>query len=116
MNKTLSIGLIIFAIIWIVTLIVAVRKQKIYVRYSMIWFFSALILLIVGIFPGIIEWINGFIGFEVIANLIIAILITLLMIITFVLTLVVTKQRKQMDQVIQELALLRQKSSAKRKK
>lgn len=109
MSSTLSIALTIFSICWIVILIWAIRTNRISIRYSMIWFFAAFVLLIVGIFPGIIDFINNIFHFAVISNLVIGILLSLLMIITFVLTLFTTKQKKQIDSLIQEISLLKSK-------
>ena len=107
MNNHLSIALIIFAIVWFVLLIAMIRARRISVRYSMVWFFAALIILVVGIFPDIFDLINRLFKFAAISNLIIGALISLLMIITFTLTLFVTKQKKQIDNLIQEISILK---------
>lgn len=73
----------------------------------MIWFFAALILLVVGVFPNLFDLINQIFKFAVVSNLIIGVLITMLMIITFALTLFVTKQKKQIDNLIQEISILK---------
>ena len=109
MSNTLSVALNLFAIIWVIVLIVAIRRHKIDIQYSMAWFFFAIVILLVGVFPAVIEWINSFVGFEVISNLVIAILLTLLMVITLVLTIIVTKQKKQMNKLVQEIALINRK-------
>ena len=107
MDNHLSIALIVFAIAWFVILFVTIRTRRISIRYSMIWFFAALMLLIVGIFPDIFSLINRLFKFAVVSNLIVGALITLLMVITFVLTLFVTKQKKQIDNLIQEISILK---------
>jgi len=110
MSSSLSIILTIFSLCWIIVLIVSIRTKKISIRYSMIWFFAALVLLFVGIFPSVIDFINGIFNFAVTSNLVIGILLSLLMIITFVLTLFSTKQKKQIDLLIQEVSLLKSKT------
>lgn len=107
MDNHLSIALIIFAVAWFIILIAMIRARRISVRYSMIWFFAALILLVVGIFPDIFNLINRLFKFAVVSNLIVGALITLLMVITFVLTLFATKQKKQIDNLIQEISILK---------
>lgn len=107
MDNHLSIALVIFAITWFVVLISAIRLRRISIRYSMVWFFAALMLFVVGLFPGIFGLINRLFNFALISNLIIGALITLLMIITFALTLFVTKQKKQIDNLIQEISILK---------
>ena len=109
MSFGLSLVLIIFSLVWIIAIIIAIKLQKISVRYSVIWFFAALLLLIVGIFPGLLEWVAGIFRFGVASDLVVGILITLLLIITFVLTTWVTKQKKQINALIQEVSILRSK-------
>lgn len=107
MDNHLSIALSIFALVWFIVLIAAIRSRKISVRYSMVWFFAALILLVVGLFPGIFGVINQLFNFAVVSNLIVGVLITLLMVITFALTLFATKQKKQIDNLVQEISILK---------
>ncbi|MBP3899219.1 DUF2304 domain-containing protein [Candidatus Saccharibacteria bacterium] len=109
MSSSLSIILTIFSLCWIATLIIAIWAKKISIRYSMIWFFAAIILLFVGVFPSIIDFINIIFNFAVTSNLVIGILLSLLMVITFALTLFSTKQKKQIDLLIQEVSLLKSK-------
>lgn len=115
MSKSLAIALVIFATIWFIALVIAIRKEKISVRYSLVWFFAAAMMLVVGAFPGIMEWANSIFHFATIANLVIGVLITLLMIITFVLTLFTTKQKKQIDSLIQDVSILKSEKQGKDK-
>ena len=107
MSNSLSIALIIFAIVWFIILIIAVRQEKISIKYSLVWFLAALMMLFVGVFPGVMNWVNGIFHFALISNLVIGVLITLLMVITFVLTLFTTKQQKQIDSLIQDVSILK---------
>ncbi|MBQ6355014.1 DUF2304 domain-containing protein [Candidatus Saccharibacteria bacterium] len=109
MSLGLSILLVIFSALWFIAIIIAIYTGKISVRYSIVWFFAALMLLVVGLFPGLMEWVAGIFHFELVSNLVAGVLITLLMIITFVLTLFVTKQKKQINSLIQEVSILRSK-------
>ena len=115
MSNSLSIALIIFAIIWFIILIIAVRKEKISIKYSLIWFIAALMMLFVGAFPGVMNWVNSIFHFALVSNLVIGILITLLMVITFVLTLYTTKQQKQIDSLIQDVSILKNEKQGKDK-
>ena len=109
MSLGLSILLVVFAAVWFIAIIAAIYMGKISIRYSIVWFFAALVLLIVGLFPGLMEWVAGVFHFELVSNLVAAILITLLMIITFALTLFTTKQKKQINSLIQEVSILKSK-------
>lgn len=107
MNKTLEIFLILFSIIWFVVLIKCIKKGKISVRYSIIWFFMALVILLVGVIPGFLDLVAKFFGFVTISSLIIGIILTLLMIITLFLTMIVTNQKSQINNITQEISILK---------
>ena len=107
MSNKLQIFLIIFSIIWVIILFRCIRKGKISVRYSMIWFLMALLLFLVGIIPGFLELIANFMGFLTISNLVIGIILTALMIITLVLTMIVTNQKTQIKNLVQEVSILK---------
>ena len=106
MSIKLIISLIVFSLFWFFLILYFVRKKKISVRYSLYWLFSAFLILMVGLFPGIINSLNRLFGFEVVSNLVVGMLITILMLITFILTIIVTKQKEQIRVLVQEVSLL----------
>lgn len=116
LNTRLAIALVIYALAWVVVLVVAIRKQKISIRYSIVWFAMALAIFIVGAFPGIIELINRLFGFAIIANLIVGFLMALLSAVTLVLTFYITKQKKQINMLIQEVSILKRRVEENEKK
>ena len=107
MSKTLIIALIVFSVLWLFIILRDVRKGNISIKYSLIWFFMALILLCVGLFPSFMEFIAESFGFTTISNLVIGIILTLLMLITLALTHIVTKQKQQIKTLTQEVALIK---------
>ena len=114
MSKTLIIALIIFSILWLIIILRDVRKGNISIRYSLIWLFMALILLLVGVFPSFMEFVAESFGFTTISNLVIGIILSLLMLITLVLTHIVTKQKNQIRVLTQEVALIKEKVNRKK--
>ena len=106
MSIKLIISLVVFSLFWFFLILHFVRKKKISVRYSLFWLFSAFLILMVGLFPGILNGINRLFGFEVVSNLVVGMLITILMLITFILTIIVTKQKEQIRVLVQEVSLL----------
>ena len=107
MSKALVISLISFSIIWIIIILRLVRRGKISVKYSMIWLFVALVLLIVGIFPGLMSLVADFFGFLTVSNLVIGIILTLLLLISLFLTIIITNQRSLINKLIQEVSLIK---------
>lgn len=111
MSKTLMIFLISFALVWIIIILKCVRKEKISVRYSLIWFLMAFSILIVGVVPGFADVIADFFGFLTVSNMVIGVILTLLMLITLVLTMIVTEQKNQIKNLIQEISMLKSKEN-----
>lgn len=109
MSKSLIVALIIFSLIWIVIILRDIRKGKMSIKYSLVWLLMAITLLLVGLFPSFMEFVTKLFGFITIANLVIGVILTLLMFITLVLTHIVTKQKEQIKNLTQEIAIIKQK-------
>ena len=113
MSYTLRIFLLIFSIILVVTTFVVVKRGRMPIKYSLLWFFSAFIILLVAIFPVLVESIANLIGFITISNLIIGIIISLLLFLTMSLTIISAGQNRKITLLIQEISLLKEKSDKK---
>jgi hypothetical protein len=107
MSVSLRIALIIVAIILIFLVISLLKKNKIPVKYSLVWILSSFIILILGIFPGFFAFFSNLLGFKTISNMVIGILIVILLMITIVLTVIVSEQTKKINLLIQELSMLK---------
>ena len=71
--SVISLLIVIFVITYFV------RKNKITVRYSIIWYLSLILLMIFSIFPEILGWLAKLVGFEMSSNLLFVLLIAFLM-------------------------------------
>ncbi len=109
MSKSLIISLCIFSIIWFIVIFKLIKNNKLSVKYSMIWFFMAFVILLVGLTPRFMKFIASKIGFLTTSNLVISIILTVLIFVTLVLTIIVTNQRTLINKLIQEVSLLKQK-------
>lgn len=98
--------LIIFSFFLIILTLNLVKKGKLPIKYSLVWFSAAGLVLLVGIIPEKIGLVTGLLGFKTSVNLVIGILITLLLFISLILTLIISKQKKMIILLIQKLALL----------
>lgn len=100
----LGTGLLIF----LVTLQL-LRRGRIPVKFSILWFIVAVILLVVGIFPNFIVLISTRIGFISMSNMLVGILIFLLFAMCIALTVVVSGQATKITLLIQEVSMLKKK-------
>ncbi len=105
----LRILLFIFSIFGFAIILLLLKKEKIPVKYSMVWFLSLLVICVVSLFPISIYKITSLIGFKTTANLVIGIILTLLLFITMVLTIIISNQNKKMILLVQEISILKEK-------
>ncbi len=109
MSIKLRIILIVFSLIVTIMTTIVLKKDGIPVKYSLLWYLSSLIVLILALFPFIIEGIKKILGFETISNLIIGALISILLFLTMSLTIITSGQKKKINLLIQEVSLLKRK-------
>lgn len=100
------IGVIIIGVL--VLIVNMVRKKKIDLRYALSWICLAIVLLLLDIFPGIMEWMAELIGIKTPSNMVFFFGFLLLVIIIYSLTASVSRLSNKTKQLTQELALLRE--------
>lgn len=108
-SNTLRIGILIVALIIFISVIRLIIKNKMPVRYSLIWILSSLFLSFIAIFPKVFSKLANLVGFSVMSNLVIGIFIFILLMITMFLTVIVSNQRKKINLLIQELSITKRK-------
>ncbi len=116
MEFKLKISLLIFSVILFIITTVVLKKERIPIKYSLLWYFSAVIILLVSIFPTALELFQNFFGFEALSNLIIGIFISILLFLTMSLTIIISGQNKKIILLIQEVSALKSKLEERDKK
>ena len=107
MSITLRITLILFSVILLLITTGVLKKGRIPIKYSLLWYFSALIIFVVAVFPFVIEWCANLLGFATLSNLIIGIIIGILLFLTMSLTIITSGQKKKITLLIQEVSTLK---------
>lgn len=99
----------------IVVLIIThfVKKNKITVRYSIIWYLSLAVLIIFSIFPELLGLLANLIGFEISSNFLFVLLIAFLFFINISLTIIVSEQKEQIRKLIQEVSIIKSRKGDK---
>ncbi len=99
------------AIISLLAVIIAithfVKKNKITIKYAIIWYLSLLVLILFTTFPEILGLLTNLIGMELSSNFLFVLLIAFLFIICISLTIIVSEQKEQIRKLIQEVSLLK---------
>lgn len=113
MSTTLQVLMFLFALIFLLTIINMVRKNKLNLRYALLWLAAGSTMLLISIFPNIVLFLTRIIGFELASNMILFLGIVLLLGISLSLTKIVSKQSSQIQILTQELSRLKSKEGKK---
>lgn len=117
MSLPLIIALIVFSLVLVLLVSLLVVKGKIPIKYSLLWYFLALLVLLVGLFPDFFGMLGRFIGFNIMSDLVIGVILVALIFLNIALTVMIASQRRRINIVSQEVALLKKElDDAKRKK
>lgn len=107
MSLSLMLALIIFSAILIVVISILVVRGKIPVKYSLLWYVFAIIVLLTGLFPSFFGGIGQLVGFNILSDFIIALILVILIFLNIALTVMIASQRRRINLVSQEVALLK---------
>lgn len=103
----LRILLVVFSFLLSVFTILLIRNGSLPVKYSLFWIMSAIMILLMGVFPKQIGAVTRLVGFEVASNFVTGVLLVILLLISLILTLIVSKQKKTLILLIQEVSILK---------
>ncbi len=106
-NFMLRVTLIALVIIFNGIVLLVLKRKKIETKYALLWITSSLLLLLSALFPNILDKLSYILGFEVASNMIFLFGFFILLYINFILTLIVSKQRKNIMTLIQEVSVLK---------
>ncbi len=107
MNLNLILISIIFSLFVILLILYFIKKNKINIKYSIIWLLLFIFLLIFLLIPGFLEFLTRTLGFQTPSNMIFSLLIAVLVIINITLTGIVSSQDKKVRLLIQEISILK---------
>ena len=107
MSTNLILISILFITIVIFMILYFIRKDKIKVKYSIIWLLLFALILICLLIPGFLVFLTNLLGFKTPSNMIISMLLAVLVIISISLTGIVSSQDKKIRLLIQEISVLK---------
>ena len=102
-NSKLTISLLLVAFLLIIVTLVTLRKNKINVKFAIIWFIPAIAIALLALLPNLFIKFAQLFGFQTISNLIIGFILVLIM----SLTVIITGLSKKNVLLIQEISLLK---------
>ena len=113
MSISLRILLLVFSIVLALATTIVVKRGRMPIKYSLLWYFSSLIVFVLAVFPFIIDWVAGLFGFITLSNLVTSIMIGILLFLTMSLTIITAGQKRKITLLIQEVSMLKEKVNKK---
>ena len=108
MSFKLILELLLFSILMIATILIIVKRGRISVKYSLVWFVPIIIILISALIPNFMILIANLIGFETLSSMVFSLLIAILIFICISLTIIVSGQKEKIKLLIQEVSMLKE--------
>lgn len=106
MSIVLRVFVVLFCVVLFLYVLRLVAREKLLLKYSLLWLALAIILLVFALFPGALFVLAYALGFEAPANFIFFIGLFCLMAITLSLTVIVSKQTLKIKNLTQRIALI----------
>lgn len=106
MSEKLQIVMIVIEIIYLLVIVTMLKKKKLMLKYSLLWLFAGVVLLVMTIFPEVLKALFGLIGVESPMNGLLSLCIFSVLIILISITCIVSKQAETIRVLTQNSALL----------
>lgn len=91
---------------YFVLLILLLRKKMLNLKYGLLWIFSGVLMLILAIFPGILNSFSRLVGIAIPTNALFAVILFCVMIILISLTAIVSGLNNKVKKLAQTIAML----------
>lgn len=108
MSIKMRLCIIILIIFALVSVIYLVKRNKLNLKYSLVWIALLIMGFVCVIFPQLIVFVNKIFGFQLPSNLIFAGMIFILFIIALSLTVIVSSMATRTRLLLQEVSLLKE--------
>ncbi|MGG5460724.1 DUF2304 domain-containing protein [Clostridium sp. B9] len=109
MDRVLQSIILSVCIVFTVYIIKMINKEKLELKYALTWLFTSFGLIIVGIFPKLLNGIATVLHILSPVNALFLIIIFFLLVIIFTLTVALSKSKKQIIAISQEVGILKEK-------
>ena len=116
MSGSLRIGLLFVSLLAFSSVLIAVIKKKLNIKYSIVWLLWSLMSLLMAIFPEIFYYFSKLLGIALPVNGVFLIMIGLLYILTFYVYLMISKHNSEIIQLTYEVASLKKQLEEQKKK
>ena len=109
MDRVLQFIILSVCILFTIYIIKMINKEKLELKYALTWLFSSLGLIIIAVFPQILDWVSVILHILSPVNALFLIVIFFLLVLIFTLTVAISKSKKQIIAISQEVGILKEK-------
>jgi hypothetical protein len=106
MNRVLQVFLIVCLLVFLAIIIRFLTKKRMNIKYSLVWLFADVCMLIVAIFPKIIDIVGAAVGIAAPVNTVFLFAGIFMLLIIFTLTMIVSHLTNRIYRISQVLALV----------
>lgn len=107
MSINLRIFLVLSVFCFILFILYVIKKQKLLLKYSLLWLASSFLMLICILFPSFLNLLCKILEIELVSNLVFLIGFLILLVLTFVLTIIVSEQKNKIVVLTEEIAIIK---------
>lgn len=107
-NRGLQIIVIILAVLFLIYIIKMICKGKLELKYSLTWLLTGIVFITMSLYPKLLNKVANLLYIISPMNALFFIVIGLLLIIIFTLTVTISKYKKQITSISQELGILKE--------
>ena len=105
MTNLLKVEMIVIAIVFVILVFRAVNRRQLQLKYSLVWLILSFGMILIAIFPQIMDWISVAMGIQTTSNFVYLIGIVLLLIILFFVTIMLSKQSERIRLLVQTVSI-----------
>ena len=105
-TTSLRIAILLAIAVYFIILAVLLRKKYLSLRFTLLWLLSGFLMLLITIFPGLLQMVTKLLGFQLGSNALFSILFFCVLIILVSLTSINSRQGEAIRRLTQELAML----------
>lgn len=106
MSIQLQLVLIIGSALFLIITVYHIRSSSLETGQSIRWFVGAVILLLLALFPDVVQYVSRWAGVEVPSNLIFMIMIAYLLVTSLSLSASISKEHAKTRKLVQDIAIL----------
>ena len=106
MNTVLHIFLIVVVVIFTLVIIRYLTKRRLNLKYSLVWLAACFVMLVLAIFPSLVEKIGNLIGIATVTSTVFLFAVMFMLVIILTLTMIVSNLNNRIYRLTQMQAIL----------